>query len=268
MVGYSQTTGGGVVVERVCVERRPDLADQQATAGDPDVDDGFHLEAVAPLGSDQSGRWQVQGGQRVPPECVVAVTQIGERGLEDPVHQPVETPVAQSAELGDVVTTPAVGESAALGQIRARRQSPDERGDLGRIGGTVGVDHHQDVADGLLEPACQRVALARSTLPQHRGVWPQAPGHRDRIVHRTAVDHDDLVDGRHALGDVWQVERFVEGRDDHRDGRPAGTAGEFGRSVGHERISPVRYVVSKLHAKTRGSPIRGQFSHGDQSPSH
>ena len=73
-------------------------------------------------------------------------------------------------------------------------QRLDERRDLGRVGGAVGVEHHDDVAGRGGEAAGERVALAASVLEHDAHVGPQRAGDGDRVVDRVAVDEDDLVD--------------------------------------------------------------------------
>ena len=62
---------------------------------------------------------------------------------------------------------PPPDEPAALGEVGARDQRAHERGDLGRVGRAVGVEHHDDVAGGGGEPAGHRVALALAGLGDH-----------------------------------------------------------------------------------------------------
>ena len=77
---------------------------------------------------------------------------------------------------------------------RSRRPGErlDEPVDLGRVGGTVGVEHHHDVPGHPSEAGRESVALAAggSASPDE----PAAPARRlDGAVDRPPVDQDHLV---------------------------------------------------------------------------
>src|SRR5690242_6463763 len=147
-----------------------DFGDLEAGGGDAAVEDGLDLEAVAPEhavgGCGGVGGGQVEDGEQVGPEGVVAVAQVGVAGAEQGVGDAVESGVAGAAQQGDVVAAAAGGEAGALGEVGAGDQGGDEGGDLGGVGRAVGVEHDDDVSGGGGEPAGQRVALAPAGL-QH-----------------------------------------------------------------------------------------------------
>jgi len=54
----------------------------------------------------------------------------------------------------------AAREARALGEVGAGQQCADEPDDLGPVGGSVGVDHDEDVAGRGREAGVQRIPLA------------------------------------------------------------------------------------------------------------
>ena len=202
------------------------FADRGAVVpGHPDVDQGLDLEPVTPqlaavLGRREIGVGEIQDGQSAPPEGVVAVAQVGEPGPEQHVDRGVEHQVAHPPQEGDVQAAAAVLEARSLGEGGSVAQRGHKSRDLLRIGRSVGIDHHDDVAGAAFETTGQGVSLTLAGLGHHLEVWPKRAGHVDGAVDRTPVDQDDLVRVlRNVTEDVRQVGRFVQGRHDDADRR-------------------------------------------------
>ena len=91
---------------------------------------------------------------------------------------------------------PPPGEEArALGEVGPGFERRHEPRDLGRVGRTVGIDHHDDFAGDRGEAGTQRIALSDSRLCRR----PGSPGRSaardlDGASRRVAVDQDHLVE--------------------------------------------------------------------------
>jgi len=125
--------------------------------------------------------------------------------------------IADPPDPGDVPAPAPGGETGSLGEVRTGAQRGDEVGDLGGVGRSVGVDHDDDVAGRRRETTRQRVALAPAVLGDHPDVRPQPARHRHGVVGGTAVHQHHLVDRRHPLEDVREVQGLVEGGNDDTD---------------------------------------------------
>jgi hypothetical protein len=224
---HPDPVGEGVEVavsEMAAVLEARDLGHHQPGLGDAHVDQGLDLEAVPPAHGPRIGallaHFEVHDREALTPEGVVAVTQVGVTGPVDQVHNFVQEVVPELAQPGDVARTGPGHKTRALGEVGPLLEGVDEAGDLGRVGGAVGVEHDDEVTLGHREAAGQGVALAFSGLAHHQDVGAELFGHLDGVVARVAVDQDHLV----ALGvkggeDVGEVEGLVLGRDDDADGR-------------------------------------------------
>ena len=137
-----------------------------------------------------------------------------------------------------------------------------KRGDLGRVGGAVGVEHHDDVAGGGGEPAGHRVALALAGLGDRLDRRQHAARGVDRAVGGVAVDDDDLVDGRAHRRDRGQHDLQVLGlvprRDDHADQRERGAVSAAVRDAGASDTGAGRAGDTALTHPPRGSATPGQ----------
>ena len=150
------------------------LDDAELAARGLDVQQRLHFEARAV---------DVEFRQTRSPERVVAVAEVGVLHAPEPVHQGAERAVADASEPRDVGRAAAHREACALGEIGAGTQRGDEPRDLRRIGGAVGIEHHDDVAVGRREAAREGVALSVPVLLQHDHVvtprlWPSRTCHR------------------------------------------------------------------------------------------
>jgi len=189
-------------------------------------------------GAGGGGAGQVEEGEQVGPEGVVAVAEVGVAGAEQGVGDAVEAGVAGAAEQGDVVAAAAGGEAGAFGEVGAGDQGGDEGGDFGGVGGAVGVEHDDDVAGGGGEAAGHGVAFAFAGLGE--GSYPRqgAACCADRVVGRVPVDHDDLVHGGAYRGDRGEhdleVARLVAGR--HHHGHPWFAAALHRRAPPHRHL--------------------------------
>ncbi len=66
--------------------------------------------------------------------------------------------------------------------------------DLAGVRRAIGIEHHDDVAGGGLEPAAECGALALTLLHDDLDVGQQLAGNFDCSVGRMPVDEDHLVD--------------------------------------------------------------------------
>ena len=210
------------------------LVDLQAGLGRPDVHQRLDLEARAVADFD--------GAQVTSPERVVAVAQVGEMSSEHPVDQTAQQPVSVAAHAGDVIAAAAAREARALGVVGAGHERADEPDYLRAVGGSVRVDHHEDVTGRGREASVQRVSLAAAGLGDHLGPGAQRAGDGHRVVDGMPVHQDDFVyPGRQGPEDMRKVSGLVSGRDDDADGwryrkrrgdrpvrrRPAGSGRHF-----------------------------------------
>ena len=241
-----------------------DLGDGEPRAGEPAVDQGLDLEAVAPQHRRAGRRHQLVVGQveerdQVGPERVVAVAEVGEPGPERDVHPGVEEPVAEPADGGDVGAAATGPEPRALGEVGALEQRLDEARDLLGVGRPVGVEHHHDVAGDPREPGRERVALAAAHLGHGDDPRERLAGGLDRPVDRAAVDQDHLVDFGKGRQHLAQVPGLVEGRDDDADPRLArarrsrGTERRLGARDSHRPAGHLRAPRSRQGSSAAAS---------------
>ena len=81
---------------------------------------------------------------------------------------PLRTALPRLRSPGDVGAAAAVEEARALGEVGAGLERVDEAGDLGRVGGAVGVEHDDEVAGDGGEAGAEGVALAAAALGRTR----------------------------------------------------------------------------------------------------
>ena len=188
------------------------LIDLQAGLGRPDVHQRLDLEARAAA--------DFYSTQMTSPEGVVAVTQVGEMSSEHPVDQDAQQPVSVAAHAGDVIAAATAREARALRVVGAGHERADEPDDLCPVGGSVRVDHHEDVAGRGRETRVQRISLAAAGLGDHLGLGAQRAGDGHGVVDGMPVHQDDFVyPRRQCPEDMRKVSGLVPGRDDDTDGR-------------------------------------------------
>src|SRR5690606_7337941 len=144
----------------------------------PNIDESLYLEPVTPhhpalLGGRLVDVGEVHVRKNPPPARVVAVAQGSEVRLEQQIHEPTETGMAQPAQPRDVGATPTGQETRTLGKMSAVDKRLDEGGDLRRIGRSIGVKHHNDVARALGEATREGVALSSASLVDDDDRRPQ-----------------------------------------------------------------------------------------------
>ena len=222
------------------------LVDLQAGLGRPDVHQRLDLEARAVADFD--------GVQMTSPERVVAVAQVGEMSSEHPVDQAAQQPVSVAAQAGDVIAAATAREARALGVVSAGHERADEPDDLRPVGGSVRVDHHEDVAGRGRETRVQRISLAAPGLADHLDLGAQRAGDGHGVVDGMPVHQDDFVDpGRQCPEDVRKVSGFVPGRDDDADGwryrQSRGDSPVRRRPAGSGRHFPARFRRNRTSAQ-------------------
>ena len=151
------------------------LVDLQAGLGRPDVHQRLDLEARAVADFD--------GAQVTSPERVVAVAQVGEMSSEHPVDQTAQQPVSVAAHAGDVIAAAAAREARALGVVGAGHERADEPDYLRAVGGSVRVDHHEDVT-GRGREAMRKVSGLVSGRDDDADGWRYRKRRGDRPVRR------------------------------------------------------------------------------------
>ena len=74
-----------------------------------------------------------------------------------------------------------------------------------------------DVASRCRKSAGKGITLTATFLDNDPDIRPQSAGRRESIIHRTAIDHYNLMQPLGQAGKyMGQVAGFVEGRSDHR----------------------------------------------------
>ena len=235
----------------------PDLHDVQARHGDADVNQRLDFEPIAPqagaVGRSRGFGVQAEHADVAAPEDVVPVAQIRIPRTAQDIHQPAEHPVTGTAQPGDVVAAAALGEPGALGEIRPVQQLPDELRDLARIGRAVRVHHRDDIAGRHGKPAGQSVTLTGAGLRDDPDIGTQPTGGGDRVVYRTAIHDDDLVERRRQLRkNMRQVTRFVKRRNDHADFRPRNLSNSTGRCGPVSRLPEIKFRSRQLRIVNLG----------------
>ncbi|MEL7641693.1 MAG: hypothetical protein AAGU21_18820 [Solidesulfovibrio sp.] len=92
---------------------------------------------------------------------------------------------------------------------------PQERGDIGRVMGTVGIDENDDVPGDMLDGFAQGIPLALAVVEDDRDA--QAFGDGAGLVRRMAVHHQQFIGmGPAPRDDLAEHHRFVLGRYHHR----------------------------------------------------
>src|SRR3954447_11135852 len=101
------------------------FGDAQRRLSRPDVDERLDLEAVTLLRLVTGCRRQLEIGQAVPPEGVVAIAEIGEGRAVESVDQTRENPVTGTAGKCDVRAAAAVRKPRTFGEVRPSHQGRD-----------------------------------------------------------------------------------------------------------------------------------------------
>jgi len=168
-------------------------------------------------------RLQVQAGQDVPPESIVAIAQVRVLAAKQQAAEHDEAPVAQLAVEFHIGCAAALHETGAFREVRPRHQGADKGGDLAGVGGPVGVDHDDDIAGCRRETLPECAALAAPFLHHDADVGDQRARDFEGIIGGVTINQDNFVDPlRDKRQHVRQVLGFIEGRDDYADGRVAG----------------------------------------------
>jgi len=171
-----------------------DFCDLQLVGRHPNVDQRLNLKPVAPPGVRPVNRRQSHGVEAMPPECVVAVAQVGVLGCEQDIHEYVEAFVAQLAKRRDVGAAATLDEPRSLCEVRAGDERADEVRDLSGVGAAVGVQQDNDVTGCRFDAAGQGVAFAYPGLVDMQSVWPKLTSYPGCLIDRIAVDDDDFID--------------------------------------------------------------------------
>src|SRR5207344_2885573 len=97
-------------------------------------------------------------------------------GAVNEIGKKAECEIANAAHTRNIAAAAPFGESGSFCEVGAVCQCLDKLRDLAGIGGTVRIDHHDDVAGHGGKAACQRVSFSPSRLHHDADVWAQSPG--------------------------------------------------------------------------------------------
>ena len=196
------------------------LGDLEAGLRDPHVDEGFHLESVAPqlaaAGRRRRGRVEAEHRQAVPPEDVVAVAEVGVPAAVAQVEDRGQPVVAELPQPGDVAAPPAQGEPSPLGESAPATSASTNRG----------------ISPGSAEPSASSMTMTSpvaAAKPQasafplpawsidHENVGTRITTCFHGVVRGFAIDQDHLVDAiGNAIQNMRYVALFIKRRDNDR----------------------------------------------------
>src|SRR4029450_9684229 len=105
-------------------------------------------------------------------------------------------PVAELAQGREGLGPAAQEEPRAFHEVESPFEHYYEPPDLGWVHAPIGVHHHDIATRRCLEAGTEGGALAGSCLLDDLGVGANRQDRFDRLIRRTAVNDDDLLDER------------------------------------------------------------------------
>src|SRR5947209_3079963 len=203
------------------------------------MDDDLRLDLEA------AGR-ELKLGERLAPKSHEPVAELREPTAEEPVDQPPQAEVSERADPTDVRRSAEPHEPRALDEVVAMLEEPQVTADLGWIHAAIRVEHHDQVPARGGEAGPYGGALPSGALEHDPRIGSRFPHDGDRLVGRTAIDDDELVE---AVGQPVEnppdVLRLVQRGNDRADGTAGVVVSRKPRAAGVHLGTPPCQVLHR-----------------------